>query len=165
MPVTTANTIRFSNVCLEIYGSSSTAGRTLLTAHNDTVFAGYNQSFDTFSDTLTLLDFRGYDHFVVPPGLDTPTNLIQFESGFNYIIAQWDNMPNAVSYNVFVGGVFFQNVFADTLTIETSECVDVSVSSVSGSNQSAVSNVVTMCPSNLFEPAPDPGGGKGGKGI
>lgn len=64
MPVTTANTIKFSDVCLEIYGSSSTLGKSLIQAHTDAT-GTFDPAYDTFGTTKTLLDFRGYSHNLV----------------------------------------------------------------------------------------------------
>ena len=50
---------KFSDICLEIYGSSSTNGRTLLTA-----FANATGTFDSAYNTSinNLLKFRNYVH-------------------------------------------------------------------------------------------------------
>lgn len=75
MSVTTANTIRLSDVCLEIYGSSSTSGRTLMTAHSAAT-GTFNPSFNTQGSSLTLLDFRGYEHVTGGGGLPSGGNEI-----------------------------------------------------------------------------------------
>jgi len=62
MAVTTANTLKLSDVCLEIYGSSSTSGRTLATCHTDAT-GTFNITYAVIGAD-TLLDFRGYVHGV-----------------------------------------------------------------------------------------------------
>lgn len=59
MAVTTASTIKFSDVCLEIYGSSLTAGRS-----QNQAFIDATGTFDPIYEDLkdSLLDFRGYNH-------------------------------------------------------------------------------------------------------
>jgi len=60
MAVTTSYMIRFSDVCREIYGSPSTVGKTLVTAHADAT--GWFVAGNTNTSGYTLLEFRGYSH-------------------------------------------------------------------------------------------------------
>lgn len=73
MAVTTVNTLKLSDVCLEIYGSSTTLGRSLIGCYNaataiitkpsGSYTAGtFNGSYNTVGSSTTLLDFRGYVH-------------------------------------------------------------------------------------------------------
>jgi len=74
MPVPTANTLRFSDVCLETYLNSSTSGRTLMTAFLDASLSGFNSAYATGSDSL--LAFRGYDNASGGGGLPSGGNEI-----------------------------------------------------------------------------------------
>ena len=59
MPVPTGNTIKLSDICLEIYGSAVTSGKSLLGCH--TAATGtFNPTYAVAGNTL--LDFRGYTH-------------------------------------------------------------------------------------------------------
>lgn len=58
--ISTALPISFSDVCLEIYGSSSTSGRSLAQAHTDAT-GTFDVTYDDPSGD-TLLEFRGYNH-------------------------------------------------------------------------------------------------------
>tara|TARA_R110000772_G_scaffold62137_1_gene139624 strand:+ start:35234 stop:35659 length:426 start_codon:yes stop_codon:yes gene_type:complete len=60
MAVTTANTLALSDVCLEIYGSSSTVGKSLAGCH--TAATGTFNPTYAVAGANTLLDFRGYVH-------------------------------------------------------------------------------------------------------
>lgn len=68
MAVPTGNNIKLSDVLLEIYGSASTSGKSLLGAHTDAIGA-FNGTYAVAGNTL--LDFRGYTHTlgVVTSGL------------------------------------------------------------------------------------------------
>lgn len=58
MAVTTANTLKFSDVCNELYGSTNTSGRSLMTAHANANPTYFNPNYAVTGNTL--LDFRGY---------------------------------------------------------------------------------------------------------
>jgi len=60
MAVTTSSMLRFSDVCREVYGNSSTVGKTLLGAHAAAASGWFNSSYAVTGNTL--LDFRGYSH-------------------------------------------------------------------------------------------------------
>lgn len=62
MAVTTANTLKLSDVCLEIYGSSNTLNKTLVGLHAAAT-GTFNPSY-AVAGADTLLDFRGYEHSV-----------------------------------------------------------------------------------------------------
>ena len=62
MAVTTSSFIRFSDVCREIYGSSSTSGKTLVGAHAAAASGWFNSTYAVLGSVDTLLDFRGYSH-------------------------------------------------------------------------------------------------------
>jgi hypothetical protein len=59
MPVTTNDIIKFSDVCVEVYGGPDTSERTLMGAFVDANPEGFNKNFQTEN---TLLGFRGYEH-------------------------------------------------------------------------------------------------------
>lgn len=65
MAVTTADTIKLSDVCLEIYGSSNTAGKSLMGCHADAT-GTFDPNYNTQGASKTLLDFRGYAHTNTP---------------------------------------------------------------------------------------------------
>jgi len=63
MAIPTKLPIKFSDVCLEIYGSSSTSGKTLTQAFTDAT-GTFNATYEGSKDRLT--NFRGYEHIVAP---------------------------------------------------------------------------------------------------
>ena len=63
MAVTTANTLKLSDVCQEIYGSTSTSGKSLIGCHNAAIAGGFKSQYAVTGNTL--LDFRGYEHQVL----------------------------------------------------------------------------------------------------
>jgi hypothetical protein len=62
MAVTTSSMLRFSDVCREIYGNSSTIGKTLVGAHAAAASGWFNSTYAVLGTVDTLLDFRGYSH-------------------------------------------------------------------------------------------------------
>jgi hypothetical protein len=69
MAVTTANTLKLSDVCNEIYGSPSTSGKSLAGCHA-AASGTFNGAYATAGGN-SLLDFRGYEH--VQPDTTAPT--------------------------------------------------------------------------------------------
>lgn len=114
MPVTTANTLRFSNVCQEIYGNPSTANRSLIGVHN--VATGiFDQNFNTQGAVRTLLDFRGYSHVII-------TRAIVFVSYFsttNHGDACVPSRPWTEGYNLFVNVPTFGQIVSGTQLFST----------------------------------------------
>lgn len=73
MAVTTSSTLKLSDVCLELYGSSSTSGRSLMQCHTyadqlvnepatgtNYLRGVFDTNYNTQGSSETLLDFRGY---------------------------------------------------------------------------------------------------------
>lgn len=150
MPVTTSNTIKFSDVCQEIYGNPSTANRSLMGAHNAAT-GTFNQSFNTQGALRTLLDFRGYNHNPVTNPL-TPTGLYQLDGGIGQLTAAWNTMANATSYNVYVDGTLNGSAGAASYTVfglNEFQFYAIQVSSLSSGFESALSAVVNMTPSTF----------------
>ena len=60
MAVTTTNTLKLSDVCNELYGSTSTSGKSLIGCHNSAISLGglFHSSYAVVGNTL--LDFRGF---------------------------------------------------------------------------------------------------------
>lgn len=83
--IKTTTPFEFSVVCQELYGSSSTVGRTLIDAHTHTISVGgtFNGTYNTEGTSKTLLDFRGYTSPVTgdTTAPSTPSNLTWTYSG------------------------------------------------------------------------------------
>lgn len=142
MPVPTANTLRFSDVCLEIYGSSSTSGRTLMTAFANANPAGFNPSYNTGLNSL--LRFRGYTHAANPLA---PTGLFQSGSDGMRFYFSWNAMVNATDYRVYIDGQFIRNTGGDTNSSFSGnqfQTYQVQITSVNGGFESGFSAAVGM---------------------
>lgn len=113
MPVTTANTIRFSDVCQEIYGSSSTSGRSLMGAHNEATGV-FDSNFNTQGTVRTLLDFRGYNH------VQRAIVIVSNFSPNNHGDACAPNPAWAESYFLFVNVATFGQIVSGTQLFSTS---------------------------------------------
>lgn len=87
MAVTTANTLKLSDVCLEIYGSSSTSGKSLMGCFTDAT--GTFQ----YSGRDSLLDFRGYQHSDTEAPVFT-TSLSGSNNGDGTASLSWQSTDN-----------------------------------------------------------------------
>lgn len=104
MAVTTLNTIKFSDVCLEIWGSTSTVGKTLLGAFSAAT-GTFNTSYSVSGNTL--LDFRGYTHIsndFFDVAFNTngySTSSLSCSNGYNSLKYMSDGLPeyNGRVYN------------------------------------------------------------------
>ena len=84
MAVATSLPIKLSDVCLEIYGSSSTSGRTLNTCFTDAT-GTFDATYEGSKDRLQ--NFRGYANIVVSPlsvGIQNVTEILRNFTVINY---------------------------------------------------------------------------------
>ena len=125
MAITTANTIKFSDVCQELYGNSNTNGKSLISgAHGSAVQANFVPGYDTYGASKTLLDFRGYANivsygFVVTAGSSGGFKGYHQASGFGSITPNPANFPpgRIVAAYITSGGQFIIEIFNDSNTV------------------------------------------------
>jgi hypothetical protein len=90
MPVTTSNTIKLSDICLELYGSSSTSGRSLMQCHTDAT-GTFHPDYSVTGNTL--LDFRGYPYTAGTAWRAIDPYCVQ-DDGYEFIFATNSQAPN-----------------------------------------------------------------------
>ena len=111
MAIATTLPIDLSDVCLELYGNSSTSGRTLNTAFLDAIGGSFYNTYESINGYRnSLQNFRGYSSIpCCPPNFLSITVYSATQLALNFSISGTCLNTNAVTHQYSVDQVNWVN--------------------------------------------------------